>query len=99
MGRCSTQPRIGICDGGVLRDDARPGWSAWGEVVPSFGVTIGAKKKIEGHGAMALGCRNFIGRNNNQPTVGVCGWVEMGEEALPRWRAWGGVVRSFGATN
>ena len=56
-------------------------------------------KKIEGHGAMALGGRNFIERNNNQPTVGVRGWVEMVEETLPRWRAWGGVVPSFGATN
>jgi hypothetical protein len=99
MGRRSNQPRVGVRDGEVLREDARPRWSAWGDVVPSFGATIGATKKIEGHGAMALGGRNFIRRNNNQLTVGVRGWVEMGEEALPRWRAWGGVVPSFGATN
>ena len=99
MGRRSNQPRVGVRDGGDLREDAPLGWSAWGDVVPSFGATIGATKKIEGHGAMALGGRNFIGRNNNQPTVRVRGWVEMGEEALPRWRAWGDVIPLFGATN
>ncbi len=99
MGRRSNQPRVGVRDGWVLREDARPGWSAWGDVIPLFGATIGATKKIEGHGEMALGGRNFIGRNNNQPTVGVRGWVEMVEETLPRLRAWGGVVPSFGATN
>jgi hypothetical protein len=44
MGRRSNQPKVGVCDSGVLREDARPGWSAWGDVVPLFGVTIGATK-------------------------------------------------------
>ncbi len=48
MGRRSNQPRVGVHDGRVLREDVQPGWSAWGYVVPSFGATIGGTKKIEG---------------------------------------------------
>jgi hypothetical protein len=39
-------------------------------------------KKLETNCILALGGRNFIGINNNQPTVGVLGWVMgMGDKA------------------
>ncbi len=39
---------------GVLIEEARLGWSAGGDVVPSFGATIGTTKKI-GEMAPSLG--------------------------------------------
>ena len=38
---------------GGLKEEARPGWSIGGDIVPSFGATIGTTKKSRGNGVEA----------------------------------------------
>ena len=57
-------------------------------LVGSFirGYNWDMSKKLETNCILALGGRNFIGINNNQPTVGVLGWVMgMGDKACWSW--------------
>jgi hypothetical protein len=49
--------------------------------------------------ALALGGCPFDGRHNNQPRVGFCNRLEVGEEARWAGSVWGHVIPSFRALN
>jgi len=46
VARCINQPRGGGLGEVVMREEARPGWNAWGCIVPSFRATVWNNKKL-----------------------------------------------------
>jgi hypothetical protein len=65
-----------------------------------FGVTKrDQSKNREMHLALALGCRPFIGRHNNQPRVSFCDRLEVGEEVHWVGSVLGYVIPSFEMLN
>ncbi len=47
MARHNNQLTVSGCNRGDVKEEAGPGWIAWGGVVPSFGVTKWNDEKIE----------------------------------------------------
>jgi hypothetical protein len=83
---------------GVLIEEARVGWSAGEDVVPSFGATIGMTKKIEGKWGLGLRWLKFYGKTQQPAESWRSQWGVLIEEARLGWSAGGDVVPSFGAT-
>jgi hypothetical protein len=72
---------------GVLIEEARAGWSAGGDVVPSFGATIGTTKKIEGKWGLGLRWLKLYGKTQQPAESQRSRWGVLIEEARPGWSA------------
>ncbi len=83
---------------GVLNEETRVGWSARGDVVPSFGATIGTTKEIEWKWGLGLRWLRLYGKTQQPAESRRSRWGVLIEEARLGWSAGGGAVPSFGAT-
>jgi hypothetical protein len=103
----NNQPRIGGRDNGDVRAEARGRESAWGDTVPSFGVSNWATKKIkhEIHHDLRQPLINN-GSHNNQPKTGSRNGEKHGGEVQraggvgeARYHHFGGIVNWITGTN